>query len=279
MANELQMAEVQAVIALYRRGWSYRRIAKELGVHRETVARHVALAAADGSKPATQAPPGSGGREPADSAADPPCGEEPANLSDNAVRRAGPGRASDCEPFRGVILAKLEQGLSGRRIWQDLLGEPKFAASYHSVKRFIHRLGRSAPVPFRRMECAPGEEAQIDFGRGAPIVPEGGRRRLCHVFRIVLSHSRKAYSEVVWGKLIGDVPAATAILDRFLHHAEIPVGAERRNRHQRSARTRRAAPIICALDACRPSGPLWQRASSRPPTCRRHATTSGIPPL
>ncbi len=24
-----------------------------------------------------------------------------------------------------------------------------------------------------------------------------------------------------WGKLIGDVPSATAILDRFLHHAEI----------------------------------------------------------
>jgi DNA replication protein DnaC len=24
-----------------------------------------------------------------------------------------------------------------------------------------------------------------------------------------------------WGKLIGDVPAATAILDRFLHHADI----------------------------------------------------------
>ena len=24
-----------------------------------------------------------------------------------------------------------------------------------------------------------------------------------------------------WGKLIGDVPAAGAILDRFLHHAEV----------------------------------------------------------
>jgi DNA replication protein DnaC len=24
-----------------------------------------------------------------------------------------------------------------------------------------------------------------------------------------------------WGKLLGDVPAATAILDRFLHHANI----------------------------------------------------------
>ena len=26
-----------------------------------------------------------------------------------------------------------------------------------------------------------------------------------------------------WGKLIGDVPSATAILDRFLHHAEIVI--------------------------------------------------------
>jgi hypothetical protein len=24
-----------------------------------------------------------------------------------------------------------------------------------------------------------------------------------------------------WGKLIGDVPSATAILDRFLHHADV----------------------------------------------------------
>jgi DNA replication protein DnaC len=24
-----------------------------------------------------------------------------------------------------------------------------------------------------------------------------------------------------WGKLIGDIPAAAAILDRFLHHAEL----------------------------------------------------------
>jgi hypothetical protein len=25
-----------------------------------------------------------------------------------------------------------------------------------------------------------------------------------------------------WGKLIGDFPSATAILDRFLHHADVP---------------------------------------------------------
>jgi transposase len=47
------------------------------------------------------------------------------------------------------------------------------------------------------MECSAGEEAQVDFGTGAPIVTAEGRRRRPHVFRIVLSYSRKAYSEAV----------------------------------------------------------------------------------
>jgi len=40
-----------------------------------------------------------------------------------------------------------------------------------------------------------------------------------------------------WGKLIGDVPAATAILDRFLHHAELITitGQSYRLRHQSSS--------------------------------------------
>ena len=61
-----------------------------------------------------------------------------------------------------------------------------------------------------------------------------------------------------WGKLIGDVPAASAILDRFLHHAEVihitgksyrmrdrddtqppPEGKKRRDRPRNEARRRR----------------------------------------
>lgn len=40
-----------------------------------------------------------------------------------------------------------------------------------------------------------------------------------------------------WGKLVGDVPSATAILDRFLHHAEIIsiTGKSYRLRHQAEA--------------------------------------------
>ncbi len=45
MANRLKVAQQQAIIALAQRGWSYRRIARELGVHRETVALCVRRAA------------------------------------------------------------------------------------------------------------------------------------------------------------------------------------------------------------------------------------------
>jgi len=84
------------------------------------------------------------------------------------------------------------------RIHQDL-SESDQAVSYYSVRRFIRRLGvaDSSSLPYRRMECTPGAECQVDFGTGAPIVTAEGRRCRTHVFRIVLSHSRKAYSEVV----------------------------------------------------------------------------------
>ena len=112
------------------------------------------------------------------------------------ARRSGP--ASTAEPHREAIIEGLERGLSCQRIWQDLQAEHGFAGSYDSVKRFARRLRSSTPLPFRRMECAPGDEAQIDFGTGAPVITPEGKRRRTHVFRMVLSHSRKGYSEAVY---------------------------------------------------------------------------------
>ena len=42
---------------------------------------------------------------------------------------------------------------------------------------------------------------------------------LRHELRSTMMTSNRPLEE--WGKLIGDVPASTAILDRFLHRAEI----------------------------------------------------------
>jgi transposase len=190
MANQLKLAAIHAIIGLLEQGWSYRRIARELGVHRETVARYDRLRQLTGSKP-SNATPGSGSGD----------NSKPANATPGSSFLLMAGRSlgppSLCQPLSAVIKTKLDEGLCGRRIWQDLVSEHGFGGSYSSVKRFIRRLGGQTPLPFRRMECQPGHEAQVDFGAGAWII-EGDKKRRAHVLRILLSHSRKGYSEAVF---------------------------------------------------------------------------------
>ena len=41
MSNRLKMAMIETILLLSARGWSTRRIGRELGIHRDTVARHL----------------------------------------------------------------------------------------------------------------------------------------------------------------------------------------------------------------------------------------------
>ena len=269
MAHRLTMAKIQAILGLHERGWRNRRIARELDVDREAVAKYV-RAASCVPKPA-QAPIGS---EVADAqvteAWESPLlagasaeergieASQPPPLPDAAVGDSKPAKAplgsqpvsdapalfqsppdlaagieastalissekecgrSACEPYRQVILEKLEQGLSGQRIYQDLRNEG-FGHEYHSVRRFVAKLRGTHPLPFRRMECEAGEEAQVDFGTGAWIeLPENKRRR-SHIFRIVPSYSRKGYSEAVYRQTTEDF--IRCIENAFWHFGGIP---------------------------------------------------------
>jgi transposase len=107
------------------------------------------------------------------------------------------GRQSLCQPWLPQIEAAVSLGLSAQRIYQDLVCEHGFSGSYQAVKRFVRHLRQIQPVAFARIEVEPGAEAQVDFGQGAWVIVEGKRKRP-HLFRIVLSHSRKGYSEAVW---------------------------------------------------------------------------------
>lgn len=179
---QLKVNQQQSIIALHEQGWSGRRIARELGLDRGTVAKYLATE----SKSATNPQPGSEAANPAKPAINP----QPGSAS-------VPGPASVCEPWREPIEAALEQGLSIQRIYQDLVVERQFTGSYYAVRRFVLRRVAAPELPFRRMECAPGQELQVDFGLGGWVM-EAGKRRRPHLFRAVLSHSRKGYSEVVW---------------------------------------------------------------------------------
>lgn len=167
MSNVLKVNKQEAIRSLFEKGWSLRRIAMELGLNRRTVCRYAA-------KCTSQVTPG------------PQEGPE------------GQKRAkSRCDGVRAQIEAQIGQGLSAQRIYQDLVAEHGFEASYQSVKRFVAKLKASEPARVWRMESLPGEEAQVDFGLGAMIEEEAGRKRRSWVFRMVLSHSRKGYSEAV----------------------------------------------------------------------------------
>ena len=99
MVNQLKMADTQTILSLHAKGWSTRRIAREMSMNRETVARCIRL------------------------------------------QRAADSGAS---------------------------------ASF--------RLSEHSELPMRRMECALGIEAQVDFSRGAWLVDAGGKRRGAWVF-------------------------------------------------------------------------------------------------
>jgi transposase len=177
--NILNVSLQHSILTLAAHGWSHRRIARELDLNRETVGKYLRLAR---SKPAISTP-----------------GSESAPAAKPAISTLGstPGRQSLCQPWQPQIKAAVSVGLSAQRIYQDLVGEHGFTGSYQAVKRFVRHLRETQPIPFVRMEVEPGQEAQVDFGQGAWVMVEGKRKRP-HLFRIVLSHSRKGYSEVVW---------------------------------------------------------------------------------
>lgn len=175
--NRLAVSLQQSIHTLHALGWSARRIARELDLHRETVGRELKL-----TKPAKVT---TGSEVETDS--------KPAKVTTGSEERS----RSHCEDWRTVITEGLQSGLSARRIFQDIQGENGYKGGYESVKRFVRALSLVAPLPFRRIETAPGEEMQVDFGQGAPVIDAMGKRRRPHLFRATLSFSRKGYSEVV----------------------------------------------------------------------------------
>lgn len=202
--NQLKVNQQQTIVALHERGWSKRRIARELGLDRVTVRKYIAATKSPGVQTGSGESGFSNSPTPQTGSegqievkiTQAQTGSDEDAVSKSPTPQAGSAR-SLCEPWREKIERALAAGLSVQRIYQDLVCEHQFGGSYHSVRRFVLRWRPAAELPFRRMECAPGEELQVDFGQGAWIV-ESGKRRKTHLFRAVLSCSRKGYSEAVW---------------------------------------------------------------------------------
>jgi transposase len=217
MAHILKMHQQTTVQSLSAQGWSLRRISRELGLHRNTVLRY---AGQPDSKCAAGATTGTDGREPAK------CTTPAAEVTTGSGAPDEPkcttpavevttGSRSLCAAFKDFLGPMVEQGLSARRAYQDLVAGHGFTGSYPSVRRFVAKLRNTPEGRVWRVECAPGEEMQVDFGLGAPIRLANGKTRRSWVFRAVLGNSRKGYSEAVFRQ---DTETFLRVLENALRH-------------------------------------------------------------
>ena len=195
MGNYLKMADKQKIIALLELGWSYRRIQRETGVHRDTVARY-----------------------------DPRQPSKPAKVSTGSMSKptgVSPGSLSVCEPYRDRITKAIEMGLTAQRIWQDLREDFGFNAGYASVKRFVRFLKKQRPGVAAVMEHLPGKEGQVDYFQGPPTLnPEDGKWHRPWILRVTLSCSRHGYEEAMWTQ--DRVHFLRAIEHAFLDFGGVP---------------------------------------------------------
>jgi transposase len=114
-----------------------------------------------------------------------------------------PHEQSQVEPFREQVEALHHSGVEGQAIWQILVDQHGFTGSYSAIKRFLRRLRPPGDGATLRLEVAPGDEAQVDFGfAGQCFDPETNRVRRAWVFVMTLSFSRHQYAELVFDQTI-----------------------------------------------------------------------------
>jgi transposase len=73
------------------------------------------------------------------------------------------------------------------------------AVSYEALRRMVRKMEPRTPETFVRVESAPGEESQVDFGyAGLTVDPKTGALRKTWFFVMTLSYSRHMYAHLVY---------------------------------------------------------------------------------
>ena len=174
------------IATLLASGTSQREIEKRTGVDRKTIRRYT---------PTANAPRVATGFSVPEDQIPPPGPPAPDELP---VAVAMATTISACEPHRVWIEAQVALGRNAVSVYQDLVEQFGFLHHYNSVKRFVARLKTRVPERFDVLEFPPGEEAQVDFGQGAPTGNAEGKYKRPWLFVMTLKYSGKSFRKVVW---------------------------------------------------------------------------------
>ena len=160
--NELTRNEI---VRRFRAGASMRRIARELGLARNTVTQ--ALRQVEGRR---------GG-------------------DDGPGPKRRPSLLDPFEPVLGELLARYPD-LNATRLFEELR-QRGFTGGYTVVRQRLGELRpRAAPAPVRRFETAPGFQAQMDYSPYDLDFTGEGRRRV-YAFSYVPGYSRRQHLHFV----------------------------------------------------------------------------------
>ena len=193
--REVSRVEIAEVVRRWQSGNSQRQIATGTGLSRATVRRYIVAAMGAGLTR-----------------------DGPAPSEDQLSRLAGLNLCTPRKvetPTEEVLVPWADQvyeWLTADRLQvtriHELLAGRGCRVSYTSLRRFIQRRGwqRRSPATVRMGESAPGEVAEMDFGRlGVIEDPETGRRRAVWALIIVLTYSRHSFVWPTFSQKLVDV--------------------------------------------------------------------------
>jgi len=179
------MIEIDEVLFRWQQRHTQAEISRSLGQSRQTVRKYLRLALAAGLT-----------RDGGDAQRTQVLAAVRAQLATSSGDAAEGEAQQILAPHTQQIEAWLgEDDMTMKQVWR-LLRERDVAASYASVKRFIHHHFPLDPTRVTvRLETPPGRQAQVDFGQVHASV--GGARRRLWVFVMSLSYSRHRFIRFV----------------------------------------------------------------------------------
>ena len=195
--KEVLRVDISEVIRRWQAGNSRRHIASGTGLSKDTVGRYIS--AAEALEMSREGPAHTE--------------EQLSRLA--AIGRSGPRQSAvPTEDKLAPWADQVYQWLTGDRLQvtrvQELLAERGCPGSYASLHRFVARRnwrGRSRST-VRMEDTAPGEVAELDFGRlGLVPDPETGRRRTVWALIVVLAYSRHSFVWPTFSQNLEDIIA------------------------------------------------------------------------
>jgi transposase len=150
------------IVMLHRKGISQRKIARKLGISRNTVKKYI---------------------------------ENPEFPESRWRPRK---RKSLLDPYRDTINTWLEEDLDYTAAWiYDRLSHMGFNGSYEIVKRTVGKIkAERHRIAYMRFETEPGYQGQVDFGEFQIDRADGSIKKL-YLFSMILGYSRKIYGELI----------------------------------------------------------------------------------